>query len=112
MTSLPIEAVATRLRELRSRRYVPASEVEPPPEWTHAPRPSGIERPRGSIEVIETRFGEAVAEVRFMVTCQCGKRWWQPWPLPEVDQCPRCRAFVEITVAVPILPTGIQEYRP
>lgn len=100
MTWVPEGALATRLRELRTRRYVKASDIEPPPEWNHAPRPSGIERPRNRIEVTETSFGEAIAEPRFMVRCQCGKRWWQPWPLPEVDQCPRCRAFVQITVLV------------
>ena len=105
MTWIPPEAVAARLRAIREtmrpRRYVEAAAVEPPVEWANAPQPSGIDAERGGIEVIETRFGDATAEPRFVVTCECGKRWWQTWPCPEVDRCPRCRAVVEITITVP-----------
>lgn len=101
----PLAERAARLAEIvrdtMPRKFIDGASIPYPVEWANAPQPSGVATDRGWIEVEESYFREAVAEVCFRIACDCGARWWQVWPCPDVDRCPKCRAYVSIEIRVP-----------
>jgi hypothetical protein len=103
MSRLNANAVIARAKDLidgyRPRSFLDAHEIEPPLEWSQAPRarvPAPPEPESTGIEVQETELIAAEVHVVYAIYCrhgQCAKRHMETrstYVAGSVFVCPRC----------------------